>query len=109
MTTRRRSRVLLLATAAGVLALLPACSDNDSTSNPQTAPNANTISVHGTGTVKVEPDVLDIVFAAEGNALTAKAAYDQMAAASEKIASTVKDAGVEKKDIQSSQIYLNPT
>ena len=42
-------------------------------------------------------------------ALTAKAAYDEMAAASEQIAKVVKDAGVDKKDIQSSQIYLNPT
>jgi len=108
MTAHRRSRVLLAA-AAGLLVLLPACSDNDSTSSPQSAPNANTISVHGIGTVRVEPDVLDIVFAAEGNALTAKAAYDEMAAASEQIAKVVKDAGVDKKDIQSSQIYLNPT
>lgn len=108
MTARRRSRVVLAA-AAALLVILPACSDNDSANNPQASPNANTISVHGMGTVRVEPDVLDIVFAAEGNALTAKAAYDQMAGASEQIAKVVKDAGVDKKDIQSSQIYLNPT
>lgn len=107
MSSRLRSATVL--TAAALMVLLPACSDNDSSPGPQSAANANTISVHGTGTVKVEPDVLDIVFAAEGNALTSKTAYDQMAEASGKIAKIVKDAGVDNKDIQSSQIYLSPT
>jgi uncharacterized protein YggE len=59
--------------------------------------------------VEVTPDVLQVVFAAEGNALTVKDAMAIVAKAGTAVTDTLKSNDVDKKDIQSSQIFLNPT
>jgi hypothetical protein len=96
--------------AVGALLLLSACGSSDSSGSASVGgQNAHTVTVHGVGIVKAVPDVLDIVFAAEGNASTAKAALDQVGSASDAIVKLAKSNKVDKKDIQSSQIYLSPT
>ena len=96
--------------AVGALLFLSACgSSGSSSATPGVVQNAHTVTVHGTGIVRAVPDVLDIVFAAEGNASTAKAALDQVGSASDAIVKLAKSNKVDKKDIQSSQIYLSPT
>ena len=108
LRVRRGGRVLAL--AVGGLLLLASCSDSeDGGTSPNGTPITHTVSVHGMGIVKAVPDVLDIVFAAEGNAITAKAALDQVGSASDAIVKLAKSNKVDSKDIQSSQIYLMPT
>jgi hypothetical protein len=66
------------------------------------------VTVHGVGIVKVTPDVLDIVFGAEDTATSAKDALDTVGMASDAIVKLAKKSGVDKKDIQSTQINLSP-
>ncbi|CAB4694130.1 unannotated protein [freshwater metagenome] len=105
---RRGGQVLAL--LVGGLLLLSSCSDsNDQDATSTGTQITHTVSVHGMGIVKVVPDVLDIVFAAEGNAATAKVALDQVGSASDAIVRLAKSNKVDSKDLQSSQIYLMPT
>ena len=86
---RRGGQVLAL--LVGGLLLLSSCSDsNDQDATSTGTQITHTVSVHGMGIVKVVPDVLDIVFAAEGNAATAKVALDQVGSASDAIVRLAK-------------------
>lgn len=101
--------ILAIAGVSSVLLLSGCGSKSSSTVAGGTVQNAHTVTVHGTGIVKATPDVLEIVFGAEGNATTAKAALDQVGTASDAIVKLAKSNKVDKEDIQSSQIYLSPT
>lgn len=104
---RLRHRALLVPTALAALSL-SACGSSDTSSNNASPAPVHAVTVHGVGIVEVTPDVLQVVFGAEGNASSAKDAMDIVAKASTALTDTLKSNDVGKKDIQSSQINLSP-
>lgn len=107
--TRIRRRVLVAVTSLAAAALvLPACSNTESSGNSTSQEPVHAVTVHGVGIVEVTPDVLQLVFGAEGNASSVKDAMDIVAKASTALTDTLKSNDVDKKDIQSSQINLSP-
>jgi uncharacterized protein YggE len=67
-----------------------------------------TITVHGTGTVKVTPTTADFTFGVAANAETASAALAANAALMNKVISALKGRGIAGADIQTAQISLQP-
>jgi uncharacterized protein len=76
--------------------------------SPATSTTPRTITVAGNGSVTVVPDQAGFDFTVDTKALTAKAALAQNAAAATAVATAIKSAGVDGKDIRTSQVSLSP-
>ena len=66
------------------------------------------ITVNGTGSVAVTPDVAELVFGVVTQGQTARAALTSNAAASRKLVAALRAAGVAAADIQTVQASLQP-
>ncbi len=67
-----------------------------------------TVSVSGEATVSVPPDLAQIDGGVSSDAKTAREAFDANNAAMGKVLLTLKSAGIEEKDIQTSRLSLQP-
>ncbi|HEX4407851.1 MAG TPA: SIMPL domain-containing protein [Xanthobacteraceae bacterium] len=74
---------------------------------PQTEPVARIV-VTGTGSISVSPDYADLNCGATSKAKTAKEATDANTKIVNAIIATLRDAGVEQKDIQTAYFSLQP-
>lgn len=90
----------ILAAAVAVFFAAPAFAD-ESGAIP-------TISVSGTGTVSAAPDMATITTGVVSQGGTARAALDQNNAAMSNLIETLKTAGIENRDIQTSNFSVQP-
>jgi uncharacterized protein YggE len=111
-TPGRRTR--LIAAAIGVSLFLAATSAPSLTprgtlalDSSGTAPE-HTISVSGTGTVTLMPDVADLQLGVLTSRPTVKAAQADAAVAMTRILAALKALGIDDKDIQTSNVSLQP-
>jgi uncharacterized protein YggE len=68
-----------------------------------------TISVTGTGIVNVVPDRAVLTFGVDTSATTAGAALSANSAAMRKVLAALRAAGIDTKDLQTSQVSLSPS
>jgi uncharacterized protein YggE len=108
-------RTRLIAAAIGVSLFLAATSAPSLTprgtlalDSSGTAPE-HTISVSGTGTVTLMPDVADLQLGVLTSRPTVKAAQADAAVAMTRILAALKALGIDDKDIQTSNVSLQPT
>jgi uncharacterized protein YggE len=86
-------------TAAGAAPAATASTDN----------GRPTIAARGVGLVKGTPDTLRVVLGVETHSVSAQDALAQNNDKANALIKTLKDKGVEAKDIQTSQLSINPT
>jgi uncharacterized protein YggE len=109
------SRARLIAAGIGVSLFLAATSLPALTPrptlavDPSTATPEHTISVTGTGTVTLKPDVADLHLGVLLTRQTVKAARADAATAMTKVIAALKALGIDDKDIQTSNVSLQPT
>jgi uncharacterized protein YggE len=77
--------------------------------NPTPTANEHTISVTGTGKVVLSPDTADIRLGVNVNASTVKAARAAAAKSMTAVIAALKQLGIADKDIQTSNVSLQPT
>jgi len=77
--------------------------------DPSTTAPEHTISVSGTGTVTLKPDVADLHLGVLVSRSTVKAAQAEAASAMTKVIAALKALGIADKDIQTSNVSLQPT
>lgn len=77
--------------------------------DPSAAPTEHVISVSGTGKVTVKPDVADVSLGVTVQRDTARGARDEAASAMNSVIAALKNLGIDDKDIQTSNIGINPT
>ena len=70
--------------------------------------NPPTLSVSGTGTVSVEPDMARISFGVLSEGKTARQALDANNSAMASILDAMKDAGIAERDVKTSQFNIQP-
>jgi len=107
-----RARWIAAGLAAGLLATTiaaPALRPGATLAADPTSPPQHTIAVSGIGTVVVAPDVADLRLGVTVNKPTVKAARAQAAAAMTKVIAALKSLGIAEKDIQTSNVSLQPT
>jgi hypothetical protein len=75
---------------------------------PGGAVTANGITVVGTGTADVVPDVADWSFGVRSQGATASAALEANASAMKAVLGALKDAGISKEDLQTTEVSLYP-
>ena len=108
-------RARLIAAGIGVSLFLAATSLPSLSPRPTLAVDPSgttpehTISVSGTGTVTLKPDVADLHLGVLANRTTVKAAQADAAAAMTKVIAALKALGIDDKDIQTSSVSLQPT
>lgn len=97
---------LLVLAAAGTLALA-GC---DATSGPVTSPGGEQrqVTVLGSGEVQGEPDVLNVNASIEFIAPDVTGAMNQTSDRQQAVINALVDAGVDRKDISTSQVSLQP-
>jgi hypothetical protein len=105
-------RARLIAVGIGVSLFLAATSAPALTPRPtlavdSTAPE-HTISVSGTGTVTLKPDVADLHLGVLITRQTVKSAQADAASAMTKVIAALKAVGIADKDIQTSNVSLQP-
>ena len=71
-------------------------------------PDRRTISLSATGAVKTTADKVDITTGVTTEGQTARAALDKNTAAMSKVVDGLKDAGIEPKDIQTTNFSISP-
>jgi uncharacterized protein YggE len=100
---KSRSFFLTLSLAAAVLAnaILPS-------SAHEHGPQRRTISLSATGTVKAEPDKVDITTGVTSEALNARDALDKNSEAMAKVIEALKGEGIDAKDIQTTNFSVQP-
>ncbi len=100
-------RTFLLATAAMIATiLLSACGPATIVSNP--APPQRTLTVTGTGTVKLTPDVAYINIGVHTEMPTASEAMASNNNQTQQVIDALKNAGVDPKDIQTTNFSIYP-
>jgi uncharacterized protein YggE len=99
MNAMKRRTVLAAAGAAIALLAAPALA--------QVIPPA-VVSVTGEATVSVPPDLAQVDGGVSSDAKTAREAFDANNAAMGKVLLTLKSAGIDEKDIQTSRLSLQP-
>jgi uncharacterized protein len=77
--------------------------------NPTPTANEHTIAVSGTGHVVLSPDTADIRLGVNVNASTVKAARAAAAKSMTAVVAALKQLGIADKDIQTSNVSLQPT
>lgn len=88
-------KTLLIATALSLSVLTPTFAD--------------TITIQGTGVVTTAPDIAYINLGVNSNAKTARTALDKNNKAMNNIIVAIKKAGIENRDIQTSNFSINPS
>lgn len=108
--TRLRTILLLAAGLLGAAAIAGVAQPRFGRAATTTATTSTTrtITVTGDGSVTVVPDQAGFAFTVDTKAQTAKAALAQNADAAAAVAAAIKSAGVDAKDIQTSQVSLSP-
>ncbi|HEY7827073.1 MAG TPA: SIMPL domain-containing protein [Candidatus Limnocylindrales bacterium] len=111
-TPGRRAR--LIAAGIGVSLFvaatsLPALSPRPTLAADPSPTPEHTISVSGTGTVTLKPDVADLHLGVAVSRPSVKAAQADAAAAMTKVLAALKALGIDDKDIQTSNVSLQPT
>jgi uncharacterized protein len=107
-------RARLIAVGIGVSLFLAATSLPSLTPRPTRAVDPNstapehTISVSGTGTVTLKPDVADIHLGVLVSRTTVKAAQAEAASAMTRVIAALKALGIADADIQTSNVSLQP-
>ena len=102
-----RAGLVLVGAVAGLLAGMlvgPTMAQSETGTNT----TEHTISVTGTGTVKVTPDVADVQLGVQITRETAKAARDDAATAMSAVIEALRALGIADADIQTSYINLGP-
>jgi uncharacterized protein YggE len=102
-----RGSLVLVGAVAGLLAGMlvgPTMAQSETGTNT----NEHTLSVTGTGTVKVTPDVADVQLGVQITRETAKAARDDAATAMSAVIEALRALGIADADIQTSYINLGP-
>ena len=102
-----RGSLVLVGAVAGLLAGMlvgPTMAQSETNTNP----SEHTLSVSGTGTVKVTPDVADVQLGVQITRETAKAARDDAATAMSAVIEALRALGIADADIQTSYINLGP-
>jgi len=102
-----RGALVLVGAVAGLLAGMlvgPTMAQSETGTNT----NEHTLSVTGTGTVKVTPDVADVQLGVQITRDTAKAARDDAATAMSAVIEALRALGIADADIQTSYINLGP-
>ena len=108
-------RARLIAVGIGVSLFLAATSLPSLSPRPARAVDPtgsvpeHTISVSGTGTVTLKPDVADLHLGVLINRSTVKAAQADAAGAMTRVIAALKALGIADKDIQTSNVSLQPT
>ena len=74
-----------------------------------TTAKTDTFNVSGEGVVVAKPDMVILVVGIQAQTSTVKAAQDQINSTINKVASSIKELGVEQKDIQTTNYNINPT
>jgi uncharacterized protein YggE len=112
---RARPTLTLAAVAAVAVLAVAGCGQTDGKAAATSAAGVSTdngrpsIAARGVGEVKGTPDTLRVVLGVETRSVSAQ---DALAANNDKataIIKTLKEKGVEAKDIQTSQLSINPT
>ena len=102
------TRVLVLA-VAGLVATLAGC---DATSGPTATPSTNSdvrqVTVAGSGEVQGTPDTLNVNASIEAIAPDVTGAMNQTSDRQQAVINALVDAGVDRKDISTSQVSLQP-
>lgn len=96
--------LFLAATSLPALAPRPTLAVDPSTTTPE-----HTISVSGTGTVTLKPDVADLHLGVFLTRPTVKVARADAATAMTNVIAALKALGIDDKDIQTSNVSLQPT
>lgn len=106
----RRARLLGIAALAmaPIAALAIACGDKNTSIENNGADQMTGISVAGEGKVTAAPDVANIALGVSVLAPTVAEARQQAAASLDAMLATLKNNGVAEKDIQTSQLSINP-
>lgn len=107
-----RARWIAAGLATGLLVAAiaaPAFAPRSSLAADPSATPEHSISVTGTGKVVVAPDVADLRLGVTVNRTTVRAARADAAAAMTKVIAALKALGIADKDIQTSNISLQPT
>jgi len=102
-----RGSLVLVGAVAGLLAGMlvgPTMAQTETGTNS----NEHTLSVSGTGTVKVAPDVADVQLGVQVTRETAKAARDDAAVAMNAVIDALHSLGIADADIQTSYINVGP-
>lgn len=76
--------------------------------NSITTTKSDTFNVTGEGTVAAKPDIATLIVGISAQALTVKAAQDQVNLNINKVSEAIKKLGVEEKDIQTQNYQINP-
>lgn len=95
--------LLVAATIAG-----PALSPRSSLAAGATSDNEHTITVTGSGTVVVSPDIADVRLGVVVTKPTVKAARETAAEAMTRVIAALKKLGIADKDIQTTAVSLQP-
>jgi uncharacterized protein YggE len=107
-----RARWLAAGLAVGLLGAAlagPALAPRPILATDPTSTVEHTISVSGTGSVVISPDVADLRLGVLATAKTVKAARQASATAMTAVLATVKKLGIADKDIQTTILSLSPT
>lgn len=115
-TRHTTAMALIAATTAGVLALAGCSGPTATGADPSTGAPATTaspatsasISAQGVGTASGVPDTVTMQIGVETRNASAKAAIEENSAKAKQLVATFKSAGIADKDIQTSQLYVNP-
>jgi uncharacterized protein YggE len=97
----------LIATLAVVVALL-AGGATAATRSSSTTSDTSTVTVSGNGDVTAVPDQASFSFTVQTKASTAAAALDKNGTDTSAVIAAVEGAGVDKSDIQTAQVSLDP-
>ncbi|MBO9708918.1 MAG: SIMPL domain-containing protein [Caulobacter sp.] len=93
---------------AGVLLAAAAALPAFAQSAPDAAFRATTLNLSATGETKIAPDMATITLGVQNDAPTAAAALSANAAQMNKVVAALKKAGVAERDIQTSNLNVNP-
>jgi uncharacterized protein len=108
-----RARLIAVGIGVGLILAatsLPSLSPRSTLAvDPSTTAPEHTISVSGTGTMTLKPDVADLHLGVLVSRSTVKAAQAEAAGAMTKVIAALKALGIADKDIQTSNVSLQPT
>ncbi|HEY8276970.1 MAG TPA: SIMPL domain-containing protein [Methyloceanibacter sp.] len=99
MAPTRKTGLFALYLIASLAAFTPALASDDE-------PQKRTVSVTGTGTIKLAPDIVSISTGVESDAPAAKDALAKNVAAMTKVIEELKLSGIEAKDIQTTNFSV---
>lgn len=95
----------LFAASAAAIALLAACGQPTVL---ETSPEVRSISVTGEAEINAVPDVAILDFSVETRAVSSADAFSEASRAMNAVISTLKDRGIEARDLQTNQVSLSP-